>query len=393
MKKLTATALLTAALAWPALSMAAPTVNVPWRGMVRPEDTAVFYVLLGVAAMLLVLIYTVSAVTKTLASNKTLWKAKWDGKATTLLLLVVGTLLPGIAQAQETATATQPLVTMSDDLFWIMVALNLFLAAVLILMLYNLSNLIGTLRGQEDESMAPSWLKRFEHSLTDAVPVELEHEVMTEHEYDGIKELDNKLPPWWLYMFYGTIFFGLVYLYHFHIAEIPGLGNLVLLGQVESGSQLDQYNMAMDEAAKAKADYLAKAANLVDENSVVATTDMAELEKGREVYKNFCVACHGGGGEGGVGPNLTDEFWLHGGGVKNIFKTIKYGVPAKGMIAWESQLNPAQMQQVSSYILTLAGTNPPNGKAPQGDVWSESGATTPSDSTTASPDTAATAVK
>ena len=84
-----------------------------------------------------------------------------------------------------------------------------------------------------------------------------------------------------------------------------------------------------------------------------------------------CAACHGQKGEGTVGPNFTDEYWIHGGGIKNIFKTIKYGVPEKGMISWQSQLKPSDMQKVGSYILTLKGTNPPNPKAPQGTIWSD----------------------
>lgn len=390
-------ALLLAATVWPAMSMAAPTIEVPWRNMVNPGDTAVFYVLLAVAVMLLVLIWVVSALTSTLTGNHAIWRAKWDGKATALLVLLAASVLPFDLAAQEAAAAvatTAPAapeaggMVMTDSLFWIMIVLDSFLALILLFMLYNLSNLISTLKARPGEE-APTWLARFEHSLTDAVPVELEHEVMTNHEYDGIRELDNKLPPWWLYMFYFTIGFGFVYLYHFHVSEIPGLGKLMLLGQVESGSQTEQYEMAMKEAAEAKAAYLASAANLIDENSVTASTDPAVLEQGREVFKNFCVACHGAAGEGGVGPNLTDPNWIHGGGVKNIFKTIKYGVPAKGMIAWEAQLNPGQMQQVASFILTLAGTNPANGKAPQGDVWVEGGAAadstaTPADTTAAS---------
>jgi cytochrome c oxidase cbb3-type subunit 3 len=397
MKKRIALALLLAATAWPALSMAAPEVQVPWRNVVNPGDTAIFYVLLCTAVMLVLLIWVVGALTSTLTENKGVWRAKWDGKAPLVLALVAASLLPFDLMAQGAATAaaaTAPVaaeasgMVMTDSLFWVMVVLNAFLALVLMAMLYNMSNLISTLKAKQGEE-APTWLSRFEHSLTDAVPVELEAEIMTDHEYDGIRELDNKLPPWWLYMFYFTIGFGIVYLYHFHVSEIPGLGKLMLLGQVESGTQLQQYEMAMKEAAEAKAAYLASAANLIDENSVTASTDPAVLDQGREVFKNFCVACHGAAGEGGVGPNLTDQYWMHGGGVKNIFKTIKYGVPAKGMIAWEAQLNPAQMQQVSSFILTLAGTEPANGKAPQGDIWVDGATAT--DTTAAPTDTTAAA--
>ncbi|MCX7729434.1 MAG: cytochrome c, partial [Bacteroidia bacterium] len=104
-------------------------------------------------------------------------------------------------------------------------------------------------------------------------------------------------------------------------------------------------------------------------------TDPAEINQGKEIFITNCITCHGKEAQGGAGPNLTDEYWLHGGGIKNIFKVIKYGVPAKGMIAWETQLSPKQIQQVASYILTLKGTNPPGAKEPQGELWKEEAGT------------------
>ncbi len=189
------------------------------------------------------------------------------------------------------------------------------------------------------------------------VPLSQEGEIDLGHDYDGIRELDNKLPPWWVALFYGTIIFGMGYWYYY---EMSGKG----MGQIE----LYEYEIAQAEIAQAE--YLAKQANLVDESNVVFLDDEAALAKGASIYKMNCVACHGPEGQGTVGPNLTDPYWIHGGGIKNIFKTIKYGVPAKGMIPWKTQLNPAAMQQVASYIMTLEGTNPPNPKAPEGDKWS-----------------------
>src|SRR6478735_8271351 len=108
-------------------------------------------------------------------------------------------------------------------------------------------------------------------------------------------------------------------------------------------------------------------ADRVDENSVKLLTAKDKLQSGEAIYQKNCVACHGKLGEGGVGPNLTDAYWLHGGDIQSVFKTIKYGVPSKGMIPWQTQLSPAQIQEVASYINTFKGTNPPNGKAPQGE--------------------------
>ncbi len=115
-------------------------------------------------------------------------------------------------------------------------------------------------------------------------------------------------------------------------------------------------------------------ADNVDENSVTLLTDAGALAEGGELFVTYCQACHmahGGGSATSVGPNLTDEYWIHGGGITEVFTTIKYGVPQKGMIAWQSQLNPPQMQKVSSFILSLQGSDPEGAKEPQGDLWGD----------------------
>lgn len=188
------------------------------------------------------------------------------------------------------------------------------------------------------------------------VPVSQEKTIDLGHDYDGIRELDNRLPPWWLLLFYGSIVFGGIYMYYYHWS-----GN--------EWSSEKEYEIAMDEAEMQKAAYLDRMANLVNENSVTRLTDGQSMTEGGEIYKANCLACHGAGGEGGVGPNLTDQYWIHGGGISNVFKTIKYGVPEKGMISWKSQLKPVAMQKVASYILSLEGTNPPNAKAQEGELW------------------------
>lgn len=189
--------------------------------------------------------------------------------------------------------------------------------------------------------------------LTDSVPVEKEEDILTEHVYDDIRELDNNLPPWWKIMFYLTIVFAGAYLYYYHFT---GSGKL----------QIQEYEAQMAEGEKARQEYLKLASNNIDENSVKVLTDAQTLEKGKTVFTQNCAACHGASGEGKVGPNLTDTYWLHGGGVKNVFKTIKYGVPQKGMMAWETQLSPSNIQDVANYIMSLQGSNPPNAKAPEG---------------------------
>lgn len=207
--------------------------------------------------------------------------------------------------------------------------------------------------------------------LTDAAPLEKENDILTDHDYDGIKELDNNLPPWWLWGFYLSIVFAVVYVIRFHVVNTAPL-------------QGDEFTLEMTAAEEDVKAYLATAANLVDESNVVALTGESDLAKGKEIYNTNCVACHAADGGGLVGPNLTDEYWIHGGGIANIFKTIKYGVPAKGMISWKDQLNPGQMQAVASYIMTLQGTTPASPKAAEGNLYQPQETTeTPSDSSAA----------
>ena len=176
-------------------------------------------------------------------------------------------------------------------------------------------------------------------------------EIHSNHDFDGIQEYDNDLPPWWKYMFYVSIVFAVGYMLHYHVFRTGAL-------------QAEEYEMEMEYAA------ILAAKNADDPNAVTnyeVLTDAAALESGKSVYMTNCAACHGPEGQGTVGPNLTDEYWLHGGDVNDIFKTVKFGVPAKGMVPWQGKLTKDQMLEVSSYILSLQGTNPPNAKEPQGE--------------------------
>lgn len=207
--------------------------------------------------------------------------------------------------------------------------------------------------------------------LWNLIPKDREKEIELDHEYDGIRELDNSLPPWWVYLFYGTIIWAAVYLYYYHVTDDGGL------------NQEMEYLASVESAEEAKTKYLAMQADAVDENSVTVLTDQVSLDEGKAIYIANCAVCHGNAGEGLVGPNFTDRNWIHGGSISNIFSTIKYGVPEKGMISWKSQLRPAAMQQVASYILTFQGTNPPNQKAAEGEIYQPDDAPTqtPQDST------------
>lgn len=184
-------------------------------------------------------------------------------------------------------------------------------------------------------------------------PISEEKSIMMDHDFDGIVELDNPTPAWFMGLFYATIIFAVVYLLNYHVFEWSPL-------------QDEEYAIEMKAAEVNKVAVLAKSHETIDENSVKASTDAGIIAAGKAVYTQNCIACHGALGEGTVGPNLTDDSWIHGGTVNAIFKTIKYGVPEKGMIAWEKTLTPKQTSDLSNFILSLQGTNPPNPKAPQG---------------------------
>jgi cytochrome c oxidase cbb3-type subunit 3 len=196
------------------------------------------------------------------------------------------------------------------------------------------------------ESRKASWNK-----LLGLRPISEEKDLIIDHEYDGISELDNPVPIWFNALFYSTMTFAVVYILIYHVF---GWGM----------NQHQEYVQEMEKAEIAKQEYLAQAANLIDESSVLF--DETKVAAGSAVFQANCVACHGGAGEGGIGPNLTDKFWLHGGEIKDIFKTVKYGVPDKGMVPWEQTLTPGQIAEVSSYIVSLRDTKPANPKEPQG---------------------------
>lgn len=203
----------------------------------------------------------------------------------------------------------------------------------------------------------PSWLAKFLKNATNATPIDQEEEIVLNHNYDGIKELDNALPPWWVWGFYATIVFAVVYMAKYHVFD--------------GDSQIQEFENEMELARLEIEEYKKTAKDLVDYTTVVALTEAADIEAGKAVFVQNCAVCHKPDGGGSIGPNLTDEHWVLGGGINNIFKTISQGGrPAKGMEAWSKKgLKPSEIQQVASYILTLEGTNPAGAKAPEGEIW------------------------
>lgn len=187
-------------------------------------------------------------------------------------------------------------------------------------------------------------------------PIEEEGQLLLEHDYDGIKELDNDLPPWWTKLFYACIIFGFIYLAKYH-----------LFGDA---SQVQEFETEMAEAKLAVEEYKKTAKDLIDFETVTLLTEAGDISSGKKVFETNCIACHRPDAGGAIGPNLTDDHWILGGGIKNVFHTItEGGRDGKGMVAWKGTLKPSEIQQVASYVLSLQGTNPKDAKPAEGDVW------------------------
>ena len=230
---------------------------------------------------------------------------------------------------------------------------------VVLWMLLGIRNLLKELSPEEKVVTKPFavQLPHIFDNINASVPIEEERDILLDHNYDGIRELDNSLPPWWKYSFYISIVWAACYLVYFYVGGGP--------------SSLDEYNVEVQQAKIDVDAYNKKNALNVDESNV-KYADALGIAEGKEIFKTNCIACHGNVGEGNqVGPNLTDDYWIHGGTANELFKTVKYGWPAKGMKSWQTDLSAVQIKNVISYIHSLHGTNPANAKAPQGDLFTE----------------------
>ncbi|GHN00304.1 hypothetical protein WSM22_17930 [Cytophagales bacterium WSM2-2] len=205
----------------------------------------------------------------------------------------------------------------------------------------------------------PSWWDKFAQKLNASVPVAQEKEIELDHNYDGIKELDNHLPPWWKWLFYVSIIWAVIYIGIYHFAYSLPLSREEYENEVALATEEQQ----RFEASQPKA--------AIDESTLVYNADATIIERGKAVFaKNTCASCHrNDGGGNSIGPNLTDEYWLHGGGIKNVFTTIKNGVVEKGMPAWGKAMKPSDVRDVTFFVLSLQGTKPTNPKAPQGELY------------------------
>ena len=342
----------------------------------KPTTTNYMEGLMITVAILLVVVIWVLAQVLMMVSKKAVQVLKQSAtKAMMIFVVVMGSMFSNKLSAQATsviADSTKVVTTdfyggLSYNTFWTMTSvllLELLVVFLLVLFIRNIFNaihpkeiIIVAGKVQTDSWLLKTWHKLDKQFFTKAVPLEKEADMLLDHNYDGIKELDNALPPWWKYGFYITIVVAVFYILKFEVWH-TGM------------NPTDEYNMEMTIAKTETDAYLASAKENVDENSVT-DLDAAGNAAGKAIFAKTCVPCHLADGQGLVGPNLTDEYWIHGGSIKDIFKTIKYGFPDKGMQSWQTTYSPVEMQQLSSYIRSLRGTNPPNPKAPQGDLYKE----------------------
>lgn len=250
--------------------------------------------------------------------------------------------------AQYVVTASK--TTEDEIVFWVLVGLIGLAASIVILLSIVVVQLIKIV--QQEANLSSGEQMSLWERLIGFKPKSMEKKLLLDEEFDGIKELNNPIPAWFNWFFGVTIAFALLYLLIYHVWKIADL-------------QEQEYEKEMQIAEIQKEEYLKKVANSIDEKNVTLVTDAKQLQTGQDLYKANCASCHGQKGEGLVGPNLTDRYWLYGGKISDVFKTIKYGTN-KGMPSWQKQLNPLQIQQITSYIHSLKGSNPPNAKEPQG---------------------------
>lgn len=295
-------------------------------------------------------------------------------KTTASYLRVIGFMILAFFLMEYIVDSGESLAIIKYPIIWAVLGMVFFLAiafeviaAALERILFSSLNHESKTRFLAAERMREEnqfvWIKRKYHEMLDSKPMEKEQEIVLDHNYDGIRELDNNLPPWWVYMFYATIVFGIGYFAYYQMFDGP--------------TQIDEYETEVAQAKVDIAEFKKNNKDLIDVNSVELLTDASDLAAGKTIYTANCVACHKDNGGGGIGPNLTDDNWILGGGIKNIFHTISEGGRAgKGMIAWKTDLKPNEMAQVASYVMSLHGTNPPDGKEAEGEIWTSDDAST-----------------
>lgn len=344
------------------------------------DDTfdIVRYIMIGFVIFLLIIIVVLVKVVLTLSQVKREKIRKQNNKRAiipVITIFLIGMINTVSSFAQDLNEIKEPtfskqFITLPADI--IVLGIMIIFELIIILQLARIqSTLISSkkvITEKTTTTFQEKWNKFFT-KMNNTVSIDEEDKLDLQHDYDGIRELDNKIPSWWLYSFYGTILIGVIYMYRMFISEtMPDQ-----ITELHEENRLAQIKIQ---------EYLKNAANNVDENSVVMLDD-AGIASGQKLFKSMgCITCHGENGEGNsVGPNLTDDYWLHKGSINDIFYSIKYGWPEKGMKSWKDDLSPIQIAQIASYIKSLKGSNPPNAREPQGDIYVDENTTDETTST------------
>ncbi|HEY5823319.1 MAG TPA: cbb3-type cytochrome c oxidase N-terminal domain-containing protein [Cyclobacteriaceae bacterium] len=307
-------------------------------------------------------------------------KSMGEKKLTLLSLLLMFAFIP--AWAQDSAQAT----TLGDTPFnytllpFYALTAMVFIAVILVMIaaLYMLKilNIMVRQAGEERAQRLgipyvpqPSWWDNLTQKLNASVPLAEEKDIDMGHDFDGIRELDNHLPPWWKWLFVATVIWGVIYIFIYHFTNSLPL---------QIGEYQNELASAEEQVRILRA---SQPAAVIDENTLTYTKDEGMISKGKIIFTGNCVACHRSDGGGNtIGPNLTDNYWLHGGGMKNVFVTIKTGAVEKGMPAWGKAMSPQDVRDVAFYVMSLQGTNPKDGKAPQGELFTPVEEKAPTDS-------------
>lgn len=342
---------------------------------VQSSTNMLSFTMMLVAVVLGFVIYTMGQVLITL-TRQVLEKQKAAKGAAILFLITLLSFASGNVHAQDAADAANEAVKvvpnyggLAPTAFWALVTVIATEVLVILVLLLFINRMKQELMPAVEKKtlVLAEWWKRMDRKFfTNAVAVEKEADIELDHNYDGIKELDNSLPPWWKWGFIITIGFSCVYLLNFHVF---GTGK----------NPTEEYEAELAKAKIQLEAYNAKNKDKVDE-AKLEMADASGIAKGKEIFETMCWACHGKLGEGGTGPNLTDDYWLHKGSLTDVYLSIKHGYPDKGMQAWEKQFTPKDILNLASFIKSIHGSNPPNGKTPQGELFTVEAAA--ADSTT-----------
>jgi len=299
-------------------------------------------------------------------SRQVLQKQKEEKKSgVTATAMIAGfLLLSQIGFAQNTpADVVQEIPNyggLSATGFWMFVGvigMEVIAIAFLMFMIKRIQAELLPEKANKKSSFSIWWSNIDKKLFTKAVPVEKEADVLLDHDYDGIKELDNALPPWWKYGFYITVVVGIIYLFHF---QVFGTGK----------NPTEEYVAEMNSAKIRQEIFDSKNKDRIDEKNV-PMADAAGLAKAKDMFAANCVACHGPQAGGGAGPNLTDDYWIHKGSLNDVYLSIKNGYPLKGMQSWLIKFNPKEISLLASYVKSLRGTNPPGGLPPNGEYYTD----------------------